>query len=55
MTKISLRSSAPAGLRADALVVGFHEVDGDRAYGYTPHGGTGMAVRTLVQFAADRS
>jgi len=48
-----LREFVPAGVRwahLDIAGPSFHEGE---PYGYTPKGGTGVAVRTLVQIAQD--
>jgi leucyl aminopeptidase len=50
---VFLREFVPEGLRwahLDIAGPAFHE---GAAYGYTPMGGTGVAVRTLVQLVED--
>ncbi len=48
-----LREFVPDGVRWAHLDVAGPSFNGGEAYGYTPKGGTGVAVRTLVQIAED--
>jgi leucyl aminopeptidase len=48
-----LREFAPAGVRWAHLDIAGPAFNDSAAYGYTPKGGTGAAVRTLVQIATD--
>jgi leucyl aminopeptidase len=48
-----LREFVPAGVRWAHLDIAGPAFNDDDPYGYTPKGGTGAAVRTLVQIAQD--
>jgi leucyl aminopeptidase len=48
-----LREFVPAGVRWAHLDIAGPAFNDGAAYGYTPKGGTGAAVRTLVQIATD--
>jgi len=48
-----LREFVPDGVRWAHLDIAGPSFNGGEAYGYTPKGGTGIAVRTLVQVAED--
>ena len=48
-----LREFVPAGVRWVHLDIAGPAFNDGAAYGYTAKGGTGAAVRTLVQIAAD--
>jgi leucyl aminopeptidase len=48
-----LREFVPDGVRWAHLDIAGASFNTGEAYGYTPKGGTGMAVRTLVQIAMD--
>ena len=48
-----LREFVPAGTRWAHLDIAGPAFNEEKAFGYTPKGGTGSAVRTLVQIAAD--
>ncbi|MDR3035231.1 MAG: leucyl aminopeptidase [Kitasatospora sp.] len=48
-----LREFVPAGTRWAHLDIAGPAFNEEKAYGYTPKGGTGAAVRTLVQVAVD--
>jgi leucyl aminopeptidase len=48
-----LREFVPAGIRWAHLDIAGPAFNEEKAYGYTPKGGTGAAVRTLVQIAVD--
>lgn len=48
-----LREFVPDGIRWAHLDIAGPAYNSGEAYGYTPKGGTGMAVRTLVQVAED--
>jgi leucyl aminopeptidase len=48
-----LREFVPAGVRWAHLDIAGPAYNEDDPYGYTPKGGTGAAVRTLVQIAQD--
>jgi len=48
-----LREFVPDGVRWAHLDIAGPSYNSGEAYGYTPKGGTGMAVRTLVQVAED--
>jgi leucyl aminopeptidase len=51
---IFLREFVPAGVRWAHLDIAGPAYNSGTAYGYTPHGGTGAAVRTFVQFLEDQ-
>jgi leucyl aminopeptidase len=48
-----LREFVPEGVRWAHLDIAGPSFNGGEAYGYTPKGGTGIAVRTLIQVAQD--
>jgi leucyl aminopeptidase len=48
-----LREFVPAGVRWAHLDIAGPSYNEGEPYGYTPRGGTGIAVRTLVQVAQD--
>jgi leucyl aminopeptidase len=48
-----LREFVPAGTRWAHLDIAGPAFNEEKAYGYTPKGGTGAALRTLVQIAVD--
>jgi leucyl aminopeptidase len=48
-----LREFVPDGVRWAHLDIAGPAFNTGEAYGYTPKGGTGSAVRTLVQIAVD--
>ena len=48
-----LREFVPDGIHWAHLDIAGPAFNDGAAYGYTPKGGTGAAVRTLVQIAAD--
>jgi leucyl aminopeptidase len=50
---IFLKEFVPAGVRWAHLDIAGPAYNSGDAYGYTPHGGTGAAVRTFVQFLED--
>ncbi|GAC1440703.1 MAG: leucyl aminopeptidase [Mycobacteriales bacterium] len=52
---IFLQEFVPDGVRWAHLDIAGPAYNSGEAYGYTPHGGTGAAVRTFVQFLEDVS
>jgi leucyl aminopeptidase len=50
---IFLQEFVPDGIRWAHLDIAGPAYNSGEAYGYTPHGGTGAAVRTFVQFLED--
>jgi leucyl aminopeptidase len=50
---IFLKEFVPEGVRWAHLDIAGPAYNSAEAYGYTPHGGTGAAVRTFVQFLED--
>jgi leucyl aminopeptidase len=50
---IFLKEFVPEGVRWAHLDIAGPAYNSGEAYGYTPHGGTGAAVRTFVQFLED--
>jgi leucyl aminopeptidase len=50
---IFLKEFVPDGIRWAHLDIAGPAYNSAEAYGYTPHGGTGAAVRTFVQFLED--
>ena len=51
---IFLQEFVPDGIRWAHLDIAGPAYNSGEAYGYTPHGGTGAAVRTFVQFLEDQ-
>jgi leucyl aminopeptidase len=50
---IFLKEFVPDGISWAHLDIAGPAYNSGEAYGYTPHGGTGAAVRTFVQFLED--
>jgi leucyl aminopeptidase len=48
-----LKEFVPDGVRWAHLDIAGPAYNSGEAYGYTPHGGTGAAVRTFLQFLED--